>query len=477
MKSIHLLLPIFFSVSTVAEARPKTHDAAVSILGQSDFTSAVNSDPPTSRSLYQVEGVAIDPTTGKLFVSDNGNHRILRFSSTAAYENFAEAEAVFGQADFTSNQPNRGGTPSEFTLDGPATLCFDAAGNLWVADYNNARVLRYNGASSKAPFGASADGVVGQPDFASSTPATNSTSDHGFTSPAGVAVDGAGNLYVSDSGTIPRILRFANAASQSGDVASSSYLGAVDAGAFVTGTTTSAFNAPYGLFIGSDGKLWVADSGNHRVLRFDTPTVTGSAATLVLGQPNFGSNAIVEPPTAQSMENPFYVTVAPDGTLWVSDYTNYRVLGYVNADQKLDGAAADMVLGQATFTASTPPPYSARATVNPSQIAIGREGSLFIGEFSFGAHLKRWSDPVVINARKSVTARGTRAKIKGTASGASTIAYQVAGQGGFLPASGSATNWSLKAKKLKKRVTRVTIQGTAFDGRTGSAKVKVVKEK
>jgi hypothetical protein len=53
----------------------------------------------------------------------------------------------------------------------------------------------------------------------------------------------------------------------------------------------------------------------------------------------------------------------------------------------------------------------------------------------------------------------------------------VAGQSGFLPAAGSATHWSLTAKKLAKKVTRVTIRGTAFDGRTGTATVKAVKEK
>jgi len=479
MKLIHFLLPFSLWVATVAEARPKSNAAAVSILGQSDFTSAVEFDPPTSRSLYQVEGVAIDPTSGKLFVSDNGNHRILRFSSSAAYETFAEAEAVFGQPDFTSNQANQGeAAPSEFTLNSPSSLCFDAAGTLWVADQSNARVLRYDNASSKAAFGAAADGVLGQPDFASSDPATNSVTDHGFASPVGVAVDAAGNLYVSDSYAIPRILRFDDAANLFGDAVSSSSLGTVFAGAFVTGATATAFNVPYGLCIGNDGNLWVADSGNHRVLLFDNPTVTGSAASLVLGQPGFRSNDFVEPPTAASMGNPYHVTTAPDGTLWVSDYSNYRVLGFLSAETKAIGASANLVLGQANFTtAQTGPPYTARATVNPSQIAIGREGSLFIGEFNIGAHVKRWSDPVVINAAKSVEARGGRAKIRGTASGASSIAYQVSGQGGFRPAAGSATSWSLKAKKLRKKVTRITIKGTAFDGRVGSETVKVVNKR
>jgi sugar lactone lactonase YvrE len=479
LMKISRLVLLFSVLASVASARPQTNDAAVSILGQPDFTSETNSDPPTSRSLYQVDGVAIDPTSGKLFVSDNGNHRILRFSSTAAYQTFAEAEAVFGQPDFTSNAPNQGGGPSAATLNSPATLCFDAEGTLWVADTLNARVLRFDNASSKTAFGASADGLIGQPDFTSNGPAINSTSDSGFDEPAGVAIDSAGNLFVSDNGGIPRILRFANAKNAAPEAAASSYLGAVDGlNVFVPGVSGTAFSInPYGICVDAADRLWVADASNHRVLRFDQPTVTGDAADAVFGQPGFGTSTVVEPPTSESLEGPYNVLVAPDGTLWVSDYTNYRVLGYLNAVTKENGAAADIVLGQANFTAATPPAYSARAAVNPSQIAIGREGSLFIGEYGFGAHLKRWSDPVTITAPKAVDVKGTSAKIKGTSAGAASVSYKVAGQKGSKLTGGSAASWSLVAKKLTKKKTTVTVTATAFDGRTASARVKATMKK
>jgi sugar lactone lactonase YvrE len=493
MSRFLLILPVFLVTSVMA--RPGNHAPAISILGQTSLSTQVEVTPPTAASLSLVEGVAIDPTSGKLFVSDSGNHRILRFASTEAYQTNAVAEAVFGQPDFTSASPNRGNAdlnslrgsdPSANSLDAPANLSFDAAGRLWVADSGNARVLRYDNASDKPSFTATADAVIGQPNFASDAPAANDVADSGFSTPVGIAVDSDGRLWVSDS-SIPRVLRFDLAASLSGDVTASGYFGEKDGDPDNDPNTfdsvvvsASSFGAtPYGLAVDLQGTLWVADASNNRVLGFKSAAgkANGADADVVLGQGDFLTRNSPDPPTATSMSSPYYVSVAPDGVLWVSDYLNYRVLGFVNPAQKSNGAPANLVLGQADFVSRLAGPPAPRSIDSPSQIAFGREGSLFMGQYLDAGSVKRWSDPVVISAPKSVTAKGSRAKIKGTASGATSIAYQVAGQGGFLPATGSAASWSLKAKKLKKKVTRVTVQGTAFDGRIGTATVKVVRGK
>ncbi|MBL9158474.1 MAG: NHL repeat-containing protein [Verrucomicrobiales bacterium] len=493
MKRTLLILPLCLSTSLMA--RPGNHAPANSILGQTSLTTQVQTTPPTPSSLTLVEGVAIDPVTGKLFVADSGNHRILRFSSTAAYQTNAEAEAVFGQPDFTSSSANRGNPdlnaplgadPSADSLDNPVNLCFDAAGRLWVTDSGNARVLRFDGASEKPSFTAAADAVIGQPDFTSDEPAPNNVADSGFATPAGIAIDASGRLWVSDS-TIPRVLRFDNAASLSFNAVASGYLGEKDANPDNDPATfdsdvvsASSFGAaPYGLAVDAQGTLWLADASNNRVLGFTNAAAKadGADADIVLGQGDFLTRNDLDPPTAASMNSPYYVAIAPDGVLWVSDYSNYRVLGFVNPGLKTNGAPANLVLGQADFVSRIAGPPTPRSIDSPTQIAFGREGSLFLGQYLNEGSVKRWSDPVVITAPKSVTAKGSRATIKGTASGASAIAYQVAGQGGFKPAAGSVANWKVKAKKLVKRSTRVTIQGTSFDGRTGSAKVKVVKGK
>ncbi len=474
-----------------ASARPVTYDAATSVLGQPNGSAMTESLDPTGRTFYDPEGIAVDPTTGKVFVADRENNRLLRFSATAAYQTFAAAEAVFGQEDFVSGQPNRGnGVPSADSLSAPACLCFDSAGRLWVADSGNSRVLRFDAASSKPSGTAQADAVIGQADFALAAPAANSTSDWGFAQPVGVAVDRQGRLWVSDA-MIPRILRFDNAAALSGDVPADGYFGetegeaegdTVDPTTFDSATVlASSLGAEGGgLSVDAAGRLWVADPSNHRVLCFENAVdkANGADADKVFGQDDFLSNDAEDIPSGSSMNYPSYVTVAPDGTLWVSDFGNSRVLGLLNALGKPSGAAADIVLGQPGFASGdAPAQYSPRTLSSPAQIAIGREGSLFVVEYAGPARVVRYSDPLVLQAPKKAraTKRGV-VTIRGRTSGAVHVQYRVAGQkGGYRNARGTVANWNARVTRLKRKQTNVFVGATAFDGRRAEAVVKVKK--
>lgn len=486
-----ILIVFSLAVSFSLVARPGTNAPAVSILGQTSLSSYVEVTPPTASSLSLVDGIAIDPTSGKLFVADSGNNRILRYSSTAAYQTGATAEAVFGQPDFVSAASNRGNPDADMSgradasadsLDLPANLCVDANGRLWVADNGNARVLRFDNAATKPSFTAEADAVIGQPDFETSTLAVNDVADSGFMSPAGVAVDGEGRLWVSDA-LIPRILRFDNAATLSGDVAADGYFGERN-GDFDSDpdtfdatpvSATSLGAAPYGIALDADGNLWVADASNNRVLFYEDPSAKadGAAADLVLGQADFTTRAAPDPPTATSMSSPYYVAVAPDGVLWVSDYLNYRIIGFLDAARKSNGAAADLILGQVGFDTNTANPPAADAVDSPSQIAFGREGSLFLGQYLDQGAVKRWSDPVAVTTPRTLVTKRTSATLRGRSSGAIRVQYKVTGQGGFRTARGSAANWNARLTKLKKKTTPVTVRATAFDNRSASGLTRV----
>ncbi len=94
-------------------------------------------------------------------------------------------------------------------------------------------------------------------------------------------------------------------------------------------------------------RLWIADTGHHRVLGFSrVPTQDGAAADVVLGQVDFGSERR-DPASATTMNMPVGLAALPSGGLVVADSWNHRVLVWLEAP--VSGAAPDVVLGQATL--------------------------------------------------------------------------------------------------------------------------------
>jgi sugar lactone lactonase YvrE len=342
--------------------------AASLVLGQPNFTTSTITT--TIGGMNQPGGVAVDPTSGKVFVADSQSNRVLRFASGAALANGAAAEGVLGQPNFTSNT-------SALTASGmnrPSGVAVDSAGRLWVADGVNARVLRFDGAAGKAN-GAAADGVLGQATFTNLNPATTASR---MQQPQGVAVDSAGRLWVLDYND-SRVLRFDNAAGKANGAAANGVLGQPN---FTSGnnvTTASGMNGPNGLAVDSAGRLWVADTGNNRVLRFDNAAgkADGAAADGLLGQTNFTSSTSAT--TASEMNQPCGAVVDSAGQLWVADSGNSRVLRFGAAASKANGAAADGVLGQANFTSSTAT-TTASGMNGPNGVAVDGAGQLWVAD-------------------------------------------------------------------------------------------------
>ena len=81
---------------------------------------------------------------------DYNNNRVKRWSSLTSYLANEDAEAVLGQDDFTGSSANKGGTTSASGLASPRSLAMDSKGNLYVSDNGNYRVLRFDNAANKA---------------------------------------------------------------------------------------------------------------------------------------------------------------------------------------------------------------------------------------------------------------------------------------------------------------------------------------
>jgi len=364
-----LLLLVALCLSAFAQAPLTDNMPATGVLGQVDFVTRTTGK--TSSTMNNAFGVAIDPTTGKLFIADRNNNRVLRFSATAKLTTGAAAEAVLGQPNLDTATANTGGI-SAATMNTPVRLYVDAGGRLWVSDYGNRRVLRFDNASAKAT-GAAADGVLGQPDFVTSTAGTTAGKT---TRTTGIFVDGSGRLWVAERDN-NRVLRFDNAAAKANGANADGVLGQPD---FVTGTTglsATKMNEPFGVFVDAGGRLWVADDVNNRVIRFDNAAAkaNGAAADGVLGQTNLTTNNAPNP-TQSGMSNVRGVFGDAAGRIYaVEEFNNNRILIFNNAAAKANGGNADNVLGQANFVTSA-------AAVPPTASSLASPNSMFIDNAS-----------------------------------------------------------------------------------------------
>ncbi|MEJ2060808.1 MAG: hypothetical protein P8Y64_10030 [Gammaproteobacteria bacterium] len=161
------------------------------VLGQVDFTGASTNQggSPDAQTMSNPYGVWTDGQ--RLVVADTYNHRVLIWN-TFPITNDQAADLVLGQADFTSNTADRGGSTAANTLDRPYAVWVDGQ-QLFVADTNNSRVLIWN--AWPTSNGQAADAVLGQPDFTSSSSGTTASS---MWSPSGLYLYG-NQLFVTDT--------------------------------------------------------------------------------------------------------------------------------------------------------------------------------------------------------------------------------------------------------------------------------------
>ncbi len=266
-----------------------------------------------------------------------------------SFTTFQAASVVVGQATFTNNSPNQGGSAGSRTLYQPGGNPAVVNGVLYLPDTQNHRVLGFN--SVPVVNNAAADFVLGQPNLTSGTRGVSATS---MDVPLGL-MSSNGKFFAADANN-NRVLIW-NSVPTTVQASPDLVLGQSGFLTAIAACTQSGMSFPTAV-AAVGGKLVVADGSNNRVLIWNSiPTANGSPADVVLGQGDFthcqynddNKDGVVDPaPTGRTLNYPSGIW--SDGTrLVVVDNGNSRVLIW-NSIPSTSFTEADLVLGQGDLT-------------------------------------------------------------------------------------------------------------------------------
>jgi PKD repeat protein len=354
-------------------------------------------------------GVAAD-ASGNVYVADgsftvrkiapDGNVSTLAGSGVKSYANGAGTKAKFWD---------------------PQGVAIDAAGNVYVTDYEVVRKITAAGDVSTI---AGSAGVPGS---------TDGTATARFNSPTGIAVDAAGIVYVADTqnSTVRRIDTSGNVTTLAGKAG---YVGVAD------GTGANArFNHPTLLSVDGSGNVFVADSGNHTLRKIASGGVVSTLAGTA-GSASFadGSGA------AARFDSPAGVAVDAQGTIYVADSLNHAIRATTP-----QGSVTTLAGGQVAHPGSSDGNGELAAFWLPQGAAVDASGNLYIAD---GNHTIRKITPA-----RDVTTIAGKFGIAGATDGAATTQALFNGPSGI--AADAAGNVYV-ADTLNGTVRKITTGGT-----------------
>jgi trimeric autotransporter adhesin len=269
------------------------------VAGNGAFSYSGDGGPARSALLWNPEGAAVDGA-GNLYVADTHNNRVRKVSAAGIITTIAGNGAYGGSGD--------GGPATSAELAGPLGLAVDGSGNLYIADYDNIRVRRVSPAGTITTV--AGNGVGG---YSGDGGPANAAQ---LNRPSGVAVDGAGNLYIADVSN--SCIRQVSPTGIISTVAGNGTLGySGDGGP----ATHAALSDPWAVAVDGAGNLYIADTYNQRIRKVSPAGIISTVA----GNGAAGYSGDGGPATSAQLYFPEGVAVDGAGNLYIADTNNYRI--------------------------------------------------------------------------------------------------------------------------------------------------------
>lgn len=407
--------------------RKITPAGAVSVLPLAGGSVLASIGNPGSSSITSPSRVAVD-AAGNLFVAEwRGSGRLYKISADGVFSSLDNLSRNVFTAPFSRGDIYTGTTH-------PSGMAFDSAGNMYVTD-TKSHVIRKITAASEVSILAGSEGIAGNADGSGNSAL--------FSTPAGLAIDASGNLYVADQGNnaIRKITAAGAVITLAGNASAS---GSADGSG-----TSASFNGPQGVAVDAAGNLYVADTGNHTIRKL---TPAGTVSTLA-GAAGAAGSADGTGPVAR-FNTPSDLTTDTAGNLYVADTGN-------NTVRKLTPAGvASTLAGSAAVFGSTDGSAATALFNTPSGAAADAAGNLYIAD-TFN------------NTIRKISATGTVSTLAGTAGAAGSVDGKGSAARFFYPvglvtdASGNVyvlDNTASPASSIEQAAPGSTIRKIAPDG-------------
>jgi sugar lactone lactonase YvrE len=266
-------------------------------------------------------------------------------------------------------QINDGSPATQADLYLPSGLAIDGNGDLFIADSNHNRIREVLAVAK----GSLNPGTIitvagdGNPGYDSAATVATATS---LNLPGGVAVDGAGNLYIADTNN--NVIRRVNLITGSiATVAGTGLPGYTNDGA---AATSAKLNAPAGVTVDAAGNLYIADTGNNAIRKVDA--VSGNISTVVgdgSGQPGYSGDGALA--TAAKLNAPYQVAFDAAGNMYIPDSAN-NVIRRVDVSQHISTYAGNGTEGYSGDGAAA----ASAELYSPHGIACDPAGNVYIAD-------------------------------------------------------------------------------------------------